>query len=1580
MTSKMKKSLLLIPVLVAVFLPATAAQTAPTPPTGLSAIALDGKVSLAWQSTAGATSYKVYRGTSAASITTLVGSPTTTTFSDAASTNGTTYYYAVRAGNGTGDSAASTSVQAKPQPRTCSTGNAVRVENCFPGTTAWKLTSPERAYTGGIEGFSSATSVNAGSSVDLKVNADDNVPYHMEIYRMGWYGGSHARLVSVLPGLRGVSQDNCNSDDSTGLVDCSNWTTTSTLTTSSDWPSGVYWIRLALDNGSADNSMLLVVRNDASHSPGLVELPLATYQAYNNYGGKSLYDFNSSGPNTVAGSARAVKVSYDRPISQPSYYQNAFNDQDTAVVGFLERQGYDLSYITSVDLETTTGAALANHKAVISTAHDEYWSSAMRTNVTQARDLGTGLFFMGSNEMYWRIRHEASPFSGTQNRVVVAYKSTQGGAKDPVSPTGTWRDPAGINQPENALVGQMYVGDNDSQAFPMVVSAGQGKTRVWRHTDLASQTAGASASLGAQLVGWEWDARVANGKEPAGVQSFTGSPVTGELIQGNGASYIPGSTTAAGTIYRAASGAYVASTGTNYWSRGLDTNAQGSGEPDLDVQQATTNILSDMGTAPTTPIAGITVDQQGAPVVTSKVPAASATGVPIGAPLTATFDRPLDPATVTASTFTLKRSDGTSVAATVTYDDTTHTVTLTPTGALNPFATYTARLVGGSAGIAAWGGALAADVTWSFTTGSGTPPKVTSTDPASGATGVTVGSSIKATFDRDLDPTTVTAQNFTVKDSSGTAATGTVSYDSASRTATFTPNPQLSSGTTYTATIATAIKATDGTAMASPQTWSFTTAIAPTVTSRVPAPLASGVSPGALVRAVFSRAIDPTTITAQTFTLTAPNGQVVPATVTYDATTTSASLVPASQLLLGSVYTAKLTTGVTDTAGTPLTAAVTWTFTTSATQPTAPSVTAAAPADTSTGVSLDSTVTATFDRAIDPTTVTGQSFTLADSTGVAVSAAVSYDGAGTATLRPTANLAPGKVYTATLTTAIRAVDGTPLASTVRWTFTTANCPCSMMGSSTPASTGLDVRDGRGGAGPWTYELGTKFTVDAGTQMVAVRYYKDPGETGTHVGRVWNSAGTQVASTTFQNETASGWQRQALSTPLALTAGQIYTVSVGLNTRFVMTGAGLATPLNSGPLHSVQGGNGVFANAAGTFPTTSWNNSNYFVDALVTPTGVAKTPQVTARTPVAGATGVAAGTTVTATFSTAMDSSTVNSSTFLLQDAGGATVPATVTYNTASRTATLTPAGALATGAAYTARLTTGLRSDDETPLPAAVTWSFSTSSVAPPGVVSTSPADTATLVSPGSPVEATFSASLDPASVTAQTFTVTGPGGTAVSGSVGYTDATKTVRFTPSSPLASSSTYTATLTTGITGASGLHLARTVTWQFSTSTCPCSLFTPSMAPASQGNPTQDGRSGPGPWTYELGVKIKTTQTTTLTAVRYYKDPTETGTHIGRIWAADGTPIASVTFANESASGWQQQALTTPITLSAGTTYVVSVGYNAAFGTETGGLNAPYITGPLASVADGANGVYATAAGTFPSSSWRNSNYYVDVVVQ
>jgi hypothetical protein len=91
--------------------------------------------------------------------------------------------------------------------------------------------------------------------------------------------------------------------------------------------------------------------------------------------------------------------------------------------------------------------------------------------------------------------------------------------------------------------------------------------------------------------------------------------------------------------------------------------------------------------------------------------------------------------------------------------------------------------------------------------------------------------------------------------------------------------------------------------------------------------------------------------------------------------------------------------------------------------------------------------------------------------------------------------------------------------------------------------------------------------------------------------VWSSSGTLLATTTFAGESASGWQEQALSAPLALSPGQTYTVSVGLNSR--------AAEQVAGPLKSVADGrNGVWADQAGDFPTQTWGSSNYFVDTVV----------------------------------------------------------------------------------------------------------------------------------------------------------------------------------------------------------------------------------------------------------------------------------------------------------------------------------------------------------------------------------------------
>jgi hypothetical protein len=200
---------------------------------------------------------------------------------------------------------------------------------------------------------------------------------------------------------------------------------------------------------------------------------------------------------------------------------------------------------------------------------------------------------------------------------------------------------------------------------------------------------------------------------------------------------------------------------------------------------------------------------------------------------------------------------------------------------------------------------------------------------------------------------------------------------------------------------------------------------------------------------------------------------------------------------------------------------------------------------------------------------------------------------------PSAALASATSYTATLTTGIKSATGVAMSSPVSFSFTTATCPCSLLTGLTPAATQLPTQDGRSGAGPWSYEMGMKIQVSSPVSLTAIRFYKDSAETGTHIGRLWNASGTQLAQTTFAGETAAGWQQQALSSPVALTPGQVYVVSVGINANFVMTASGLATQRTSGPLSSVaDGANGVFGSAAGVFPTGSWNSSNYFIDAVV----------------------------------------------------------------------------------------------------------------------------------------------------------------------------------------------------------------------------------------------------------------------------------------------------------------------------------------------------------------------------------------------
>ena len=203
-----------------------------------------------------------------------------------------------------------------------------------------------------------------------------------------------------------------------------------------------------------------------------------------------------------------------------------------------------------------------------------------------------------------------------------------------------------------------------------------------------------------------------------------------------------------------------------------------------------------------------------APTVSSTGPADSTTGVSLDALITATFSEAMDVSTITATTFTLNPP----VTGVVSYDTATNTATFTPSGNLAESTTYTAMITQGVKDSA--GNSMAADYIWSFTTADTTAPTVLSTDPADTATGVSLDALITATFREAMDVSTITATTFTLNP----PVAGTVSYDAASNTATFTPSSNLAASTTHTATITQGVKDSAGNNMAADFTWSFTTA------------------------------------------------------------------------------------------------------------------------------------------------------------------------------------------------------------------------------------------------------------------------------------------------------------------------------------------------------------------------------------------------------------------------------------------------------------------------------------------------------------------------------------------------------------------------------------------------------------------------------------------------------------------------------------------------------------------------------------------------------------------------------------
>ena len=468
--------------------------------------------------------------------------------------------------------------------------NTIQVENARPGTTAWRLSNPADNVEGSqIEGFASATSVNRGSPIRFFVRTT-SPSFTIAIYRLGWYRGLGGRQEMAPRSFTAVRQPLPTPDPAFHMVQC-NWTRSFTLTTSNpsdptDWVSGIYVAKLTASSGR-DRYIIFVVRDDRSSSSLVYQQSVNTYQAYNIWGGTSLYTVNP----------RAVKVSFNRPYAG-GLGTGQFLSYEFNMVGFLEREGYDVTYTTNVDTHER-GAFLVKHKGFLSVGHDEYWSYEMRRNVTAARDAGVGLGFFSANDVYWQIRYEPSLINGAADRTIVAYKETAN-QRDPdaLNPatyylvTTRWRNPHVTlpGQPEDSLIGIMSNGKDPVSGDIVVQETG---TWVFARTGLKD------GDHLAGILGYEVDTLFSDATKPVGLIQIAHSPyiLSGQSFAGDS------------SVYQAASGAWVFAAGSIRWAWGLSHISPWSPTPsrvNAATQQITRNVLNKFirtATSPNGPIA-----------------------------------------------------------------------------------------------------------------------------------------------------------------------------------------------------------------------------------------------------------------------------------------------------------------------------------------------------------------------------------------------------------------------------------------------------------------------------------------------------------------------------------------------------------------------------------------------------------------------------------------------------------------------------------------------------------------------------------------------------------------------------------------------------------------------------------------------------------------------------------------------------------------------------------------------------------------------------------------------------------------
>ncbi len=444
---------------------------------------------------------------------------------------------------------------------TCGHAPLVQAENQKAGSTGWEGVFRGWAAEGDLAVWASPYAPRAGDTLDLFVRAR-RVPVSLELYRLGWYGGAGGRLYWSATDVAADTQVACSAPIP-GPVTCP-WKRTLALSTSPDWPSGMYLIRV-IDSRSR-SSYYPFVLSDGRPALFGVALNQLTWQAYNPYGGSSLYSADPTSPSRVG-----RFVSFERPYSALKGLM--YLGQVVPVVHWLEASGQSVTYLSDAALAADR-LDLPRFKGLIFAAHDEYWTWTMRDRVDALRDGGTHLVFLSRDNGSWNIRLSPGPVTGRPDEVITCWKGADPDARTTEEITTQFRF-FPLDRPPNELQGIMHLSVTGYRQMPLVVSDSAVGPEARRFLAAAGLAAGDSIP---NLVRWEGDRIFNNGFTPKDLQVLFRSPFDPPNFAQPDVFHT--------TFYVAPSGAGVFAAGSNGFGYGLEPDLTGYGSPKLQALMA----------------------------------------------------------------------------------------------------------------------------------------------------------------------------------------------------------------------------------------------------------------------------------------------------------------------------------------------------------------------------------------------------------------------------------------------------------------------------------------------------------------------------------------------------------------------------------------------------------------------------------------------------------------------------------------------------------------------------------------------------------------------------------------------------------------------------------------------------------------------------------------------------------------------------------------------------------------------------------------------------------------------------------